>query len=766
MVRFRDASLILLAVLLTTGGKALAQLDMFTTFSDAPVEITSDGETRFEGGVAIAEDNVQIHYGDISIYCDYAEYNPETRDVLLVGNIRIYTPEVILTGQRSLFNLETRQMRALEFKGEYFPLRFRAFSLQAPSLNEFRVRNAYMTTDDSSDPDYHVRSRTVRIYPGDRVVFVNSTVYVGRVPVFWFPYLYASLDNTGFNFLPGYDSRWGAFLLTAYSFPIGSGGNIIGKVRADYRTERGFALGFDADLKFGKDDRSTGEFISYHAWDQKPGQRVGGPGEPAETGQENRYRVTYRQRLFLTDDIYALFDINLLSDIDFMEDFYPTEFRVDPQPDTHITLTKWDTFYTANLLTRWQMNDFYDVTERLPEGSLDFKSHQLFGWPIYYSGENSAGYLRRAFPVNSIFQDYDSVRIDSAHQFSAPQLFFNWLSIVPRVGMRGTYYTNSGSFLPEEPDPDGPQIDPLEIESSPLNTPTTNFQPGGGIFRAIFNASIEASFKVSRTYERVQSRFFGLDGLRHIAQPYTNFSNVYNAGPSPDEVLQFDRVVPSTQLLPITFPQFTAVDSIDTWSIWRFGVRNRLQTRRDNSTFDWMTLDTFMDVNIENPYSDGAVSNLFNIFTYNPVRWLGFAVASQVPLVEEGFTEVDARVNYMPYEDLFLSVGINSIEGNRFFADSNQINFYAYWRINDNWAFSIFEQYEAQQNILLYQRYMVHRDLSSWTASLGAQIRNNQGGEQDLGLLFVLSLKDAPQVTLPLAFETGTAPLEPGAANN
>ena len=57
----------------------------FGNFTDAPVEIRADGGTRFEGGVAIAENNVQIHFRGTDIYCDYAEYNPETREVLLTG---------------------------------------------------------------------------------------------------------------------------------------------------------------------------------------------------------------------------------------------------------------------------------------------------------------------------------------------------------------------------------------------------------------------------------------------------------------------------------------------------------------------------------------------------------------------------------------------------------------------------------------------------------------------------------------------------------
>ena len=54
-----------------------------------PVEISS-GATRFEGGVAIAENDVVIRYGDVTIYCDYAEYNPDTHDIVLRGHVRFF----------------------------------------------------------------------------------------------------------------------------------------------------------------------------------------------------------------------------------------------------------------------------------------------------------------------------------------------------------------------------------------------------------------------------------------------------------------------------------------------------------------------------------------------------------------------------------------------------------------------------------------------------------------------------------------------------
>ncbi len=489
--------------------------------------------------------------------------------------------------------------------------------------------------------------------------------------------------------------------------------------------------------------------------------------------------MTFRHRLFVTDDIYVTADINLLSDVDFLEDYYPSEFRLDPQPDTNISVTKWDEFYTLTLLGRWQINDFQDTTERLPELVFDFKQHRIFGLPFFYDGETSVGEYRRAFSDvpefgEFNFPNYDSLRFDTYHQISFPNQYFGWLNFTPRAGFRLTYYEKSGTFQDfggtyQEFDPVTGVVQTVagpSIESTPLNNPTPDLKSGGSLFRPVVNVGAEVSTKFSRSYERVQSRMLGLDGLRHVAQPYVNWSVVYNFGPPPEEVLQFDRVVPSTQLLPLDFPQFTAVDSIDTWNIVRLGMRNRLQTRRNQSTYQWMTLDTFLDVNFDNPYSDSDVSNFFNVWRFRPVPWVSLDIESQLPINNMGFTEFNSGVNFMPTRNLSFRIGHRYIDGNDFFADNSQVDFYVYLRINENWGFSVYEQYEFVSETWQYQRYMIHRDLSSWVASLGAQVRDNQGGDTDLGVLFVLTLKDAPQVTMPIAFDQATSPIEPGASGN
>src|ERR1700730_17209366 len=85
-----------------------------------PVEITS-GETRFEGGVAIAEKDVVVRYADVTIYCDYAEYNPDTHDIFLRGNVRFYRERYAFTADRAVYNLQTKQLRMTDFGGPKQP---------------------------------------------------------------------------------------------------------------------------------------------------------------------------------------------------------------------------------------------------------------------------------------------------------------------------------------------------------------------------------------------------------------------------------------------------------------------------------------------------------------------------------------------------------------------------------------------------------------------------------------------------------------------
>jgi hypothetical protein len=649
-------------------------------------------------------------------------------------------------------------------------------------------------------PDWHLKAKTIRLYTNDRVVMLNSTLYVGKTPIFWLPYAYGNLRSQGLQISPGYFSNWGAYLLTSYTFPLGDGDHFLATVRQDYRSEIGYAAGFDAALKFGKNDRSYGKFVSYYVDDTSTNRaaKLGGPGELPENGPQGRYRVGYQGKLFLTDDIYATFDITKLSDRDFMQDFYPSENITNPQPDNNVTLMKMDDVYTWSLVTRWQMNSFQETTERQPEAAFDFKQEPLFGLPIFYDGTTSLGQLNRNFAQDSYGVDYGATRFDTFHQLSAPQTLWGWLSVVPKIGIRGTFYSQGGYFQGSNsvinPYPYAYSASNGNINGD-TNIPVGNSLHNTGAFtRPIFNAGLENSFKISRNFEGIQSRWLGLDGVRHILQPYSNLSYVYAGGPNVNQVLQFDRLQPnnpnaptksgyqpsSTQLQPLNFPQFAAIDAIDTWAIWRLGARNTLQTRRDGDTLDWYYLDTFVDINAINPYMNGPISNLNNRLTFCPVSWLSLGLGSQAPLsviTSEGFTELNSQLSVMPTKNFSFSFGTRYINNYGGAPSDNQYPFGGYLKVNDHWSVSAQGIYNTpgansavQGNSLIYQRYMVHRDLSSWVMSLGIQVQSNQStgtqqGENLYGVLFTMTLKDLPQVTLPLAFSQLNSQQQQGGAS-
>src|SRR6266567_5247523 len=461
---------LLVATLVASAGLARGEIK---TPQNAPIEITSTGETTYENGFATARGNVAIHLGNADIYADYAQYNSITHDVELRGHVRIYRDTSLYVAESGVYNTETKKIRAINGRTESQPYLLSGANMTSIGDNAYLVRDGTFTTHDSAKPDFHLHARTIRIYEDDRVIFQYVTAYIGNLPVFWWPYLYQSLSDTfSFTVSPAYTSTWGPSILTQVTFPITD--NIKGRARFDYFGRRGPAIGFDPVIDYGKDEDSQARIKSFYIQDQNPElNQTNIPRQGVPTG---RYRLSLEDRTNFTDEIYGLANLTKLSDPYVMQDFYPGEFRVDPVPDNVIALTKTDPFYTLTGIVRFQANEFFTTTERLPEVVLDIKRHALFGEPIFYESETGFADLRLQFPEGSGFENYGSTRLDTFHQFLYPN---------PTLA------------------------NPIDF--------------GGDTFRTVFDTGVEASFKVSRTWENVQSRAFGLDGLLHVIQPFTNF---------------------------------------------------------------------------------------------------------------------------------------------------------------------------------------------------------------------------------------------------
>src|SRR5215467_1269765 len=108
----------LLAGLFASAGLIYGEIK---TPENAPIEITSTGQTTYENGLATARDNVAIHIGNTDIYADYAQYNSSTHDVTLRGHVRIYRDASLYHANSGIYNTETKKIRATTARTESQP---------------------------------------------------------------------------------------------------------------------------------------------------------------------------------------------------------------------------------------------------------------------------------------------------------------------------------------------------------------------------------------------------------------------------------------------------------------------------------------------------------------------------------------------------------------------------------------------------------------------------------------------------------------------
>ena len=242
---------------------------------------------------------------------------------------------------------------------------------------------------------------------------------------------------------------------------------------------------------------------------------------------------------------------------------------------------------------------------------------------------------------------------------------------------------------------------------------------------------------------------WGVDGLMHVMQPYGNWSVVSTNDFEPGDPA-VDRLTPSTRPQPLDPLRFTAVDDMRSWNILRFGARNRLLTKRDGRSFEWLYLDTYMDAFLEDPEGRRTFSNLHNDIRWQPLPWLRASMETQFPIVDggSGFSEFNSRINFMPTRNFDFSLGFRRLDGHPDIQDSNRLSLQTYTRLAENWGIGTRHILELDDATLELQQYTLNRDLGNWVVGVGLSSRDNRF-ESEYGAVFSLTLKDFPSASLP-----------------
>lgn len=699
---------------------------LFTAFSRAAAadaepklefrSLTKEGTNvvyHITTGLVEATNGVLVTYGDVRLTANRLTLNQQTGQVIAEGAVVLEQKESVWQGERIEYNFFTKQIAAEEFRAGHAPFYTGGAELLGDQTNQvYSAVHGWVTTDDLAGPGYKIRARTLVIVPGYMIEATGATVYIGDAPVMYWPvyrkHLYRHPNNLVVT--PGYRSLYGAYLLNTYNFVLTD--KATGSVSLDYRTRRGVAGG--PGLKYDLGRWGEGNAGHYFAHDERPG--FGAFGQPL---QEERQRASAWHRVGINSNFTATAVVRWQSDEFVARDFFEAEYQRNIQPATYLEMARLWRDWSLNVLAQPQVNDFFQTVERLPEVKLSGLRQQIGATPLYYESESTAGHLRQQFASNA-GAEFAAWRADTWHQVLYPNTFFGWLNFTPRAGGRFTYYSETegaGVALNEEK-------------------------------RAVFNTGAELAFKASRLWADKRSKFWDVDGLRHIVQPTVNYVYVPRPNVRPPRLPQFDPILPTLRLLPIEFPEFNAIDAIDAENTFRFGLRNRLQTKRDGQLDDLLDWALYTDWHVNRRAGQGTFADVFSDLDFRPRRWITFTSENRYDADNGHWLQAYHTLTLEPNNVWSASLGHRYLRDDfarGLGAGNNLILSTIYCRLNENWGLRASHLFEARDGTLEEQYYTVYRDLRSWTSALTFRIRDNRAGPTDFTVAVTFSLKAYPR---------------------
>lgn len=673
-----------------------------------------DGTAQGSGGVLVRYWSKDGKEAELT--ADRMQLNKSTGDIRAEGAVFLRGEGHIWRGEQLDYNFKSKVIKATEFRtgaGQYY---VGGFSLQAQTTNNvYTATNAFFTSDDIAAPGYRIRARKLTIIPGESVEAEDATLLLGNVPVMYWPRYSRTLKTHGDFWVvtPGYRSLYGPYALGTYHRAFST--NFSADLHLDYRQKRGLGVGPDFNYDAGR--WGQGEIQTYYTHDDAAATNSLG-----RAANNDRHRLSFSHRVDIRTNLTLKAVVREQSDAFILRDFFEYQYRQNTQPSTFLEVNQlWDN-WSLNLLAQPRINDFFETVERLPDVKLTGLRQQLGVTPFYYESDSSAGYYRHEFADNSA-PSFGAMRADTYHQVVLPWNFFGWLNVTPRVGGRFTHYGETDGF---------------GVTGDEAN-------------RGVFNTGVEATFKLHRTSPNTDIPWLQARGIRHIMEPGVNYVFVPSPNRLPPRLPQFDYEVATLRLLPLDFPDYNAIDAVDSQNVFRFSLRNLVQTKRNDRIDTLLNWALYTDWRLKPRAGQGTFADAFSDLDFKPRDWLTLTSETRYDLDNGRFRIADHRATFTPEDHWSLSVGHRYVRNDPLFLGGPGNNLFTsgfYYRLNENYALRTRHVFEARDGRMEEQYYTLYRDFRSWVGALTFRVRDLRNGSMDYTIGVTFNLKAFPRYKL------------------
>lgn len=388
-------------VIIARGGVTIIVRDVSAQFSD--------GRFMNFGTVTISADRVVGWLPSLTnVFNGSADLSSAEGELYLEGDIVFRQGDNVIYADSMFYNVTRETGMVLDAEAittvpEYQGVvRLKAEVLQQVSRGNYRAFDAAVTSSRMGVPrywlqserlDFFERTRTVidprtGLLVADRDPFVrssNSFVFLGGIPVFYWPRFSTSLERPVFyvtdikikndnSFGTQVLVDWDVFqLLGIENVPKG----VEWEISTDYLSDRGPAFGTHLEYNlpgfFSFPGRTRG-LLDVWGISDTGRDRLGLDRLSVEPEKQYRGRALFRHRQQLSGDYEFIAQTGWISDRNFLEQYLENEWDNDPDHVTGLRLRKYHYNQLFDLAANVQVNEFFQETERLPA-----LNHYLFG---------------------------------------------------------------------------------------------------------------------------------------------------------------------------------------------------------------------------------------------------------------------------------------------------------------------------------------------------------------------------------------------------
>lgn len=381
---------------------------------DTPITISADYiEYRGEENRILARGNIKIQDRDVIVECQEASFDLEEDKVEAKGGVVLQDNQITIHGSRIIYDSRTG-LGVIDNASSFVePWYISGPKVERVSDKEIVVSDGYITSCEISSPHYRLKAKKIRVLLGDRISAYNVVMYLGKIPIFYFPFYWRSLRESRFSWglKLGSNSEEGFFVKTNLGYVFSS--RTKGTLLLDYMTLKG--VGFGGRYNYNLQNEVKGFLYGYYIKEKDT--------------KEKRWRGEGEHWQNLGSDFYFQTKLDYMSDRKFNrvyneEDWIPMKEELR----SHIALTRSRPTYTLRIVGErkdvwdYQNGKFVNIESSTPGLSFATNLLQIRKGLLYY--RVGANY------TNRYLKSYDNVarEFEEGHRLNQSDIYFDLLN--------------------------------------------------------------------------------------------------------------------------------------------------------------------------------------------------------------------------------------------------------------------------------------------------------------------------------------------------